>query len=64
MAVKPSGKLSLSSSVPMRSNSRSLAKLEGGADRVIGESTPRLDAAYLRGLDSLISIVSSLLADK
>jgi hypothetical protein len=55
--------LSGSGQLPTRSSSKALLKLEGSADRVIGDGTPRLDVDYLRGLDNMIDIVASILKD-
>jgi hypothetical protein len=55
--------MSGSGQLPTRSSSKALAKLGGSADRVIGDGTPRLDAEYLRGLDNMIQIVSSILKE-
>ncbi len=38
----------------------SFARLQGGVDKVIGESTPRVDANYVRGLDSLLAIMEQI----
>ena len=42
------------------SSSSALEKLQGSADRVKGPLDPRLDAQYLKGVDSIISTIESL----